>query len=134
MKLVWTAAMLVAVSTGAAAQMAVSYEWKREHRCSTTSPALAVSNVPDGAKTLEVRLTDNDVPSYNHGGGSFPADGKDVQIPSGALKQSYTGPCPPNFSSFGHDYQFSVKALGADGAVLATALAIRTFSAAKVPQ
>jgi phosphatidylethanolamine-binding protein (PEBP) family uncharacterized protein len=64
------------------------------------------------------------------GGGSVPhAGGPMASIAEGALKQ-YRGPCPPNFSSFGHDYEFSVRALAEDGkTVLAKGSRKNTFSA-----
>lgn len=116
------------------AQMAVTFNWKRDHRCSPKSPTLVVTDIPDGAKTLIVRLIDNDASAWNHGGGSVSVEGKtSIEIPEGALNGGYNGPCPPNFSSFGHDYQFVVRAVSPEGKELATASQTKTFSSTKVP-
>jgi phosphatidylethanolamine-binding protein (PEBP) family uncharacterized protein len=52
-----------------------------------------------------------------HGGGGmvmnetgFPAA---FDIPAGALT-NYTGPCPDNFTTLGHEYEITVTALNAD--------------------
>lgn len=128
-------AALLCVSTAALGQsdLALDWQWKRSHQCSTTSPALSVSGIPAGTASLAVTMTDLDVPSYDHGGGSVPhAGGASAMIAEGALK-NYRGPCPPNFTGFGHDYQFMVRALAADGkTVLATASRKKNFSAGSV--
>lgn len=128
-------AALLCVSAVAFGQsdLSVDWEWKRAHQCSITSPALSVTGVPDGTKTLAVTMVDLDFTSYDHGGGSVPhAGGAAAAIDEGALK-NYRGPCPPNFSGFGHDYEFSVRAMAADGkTVLAKGSRKKTFSASTV--
>lgn len=127
------AGILLAAALPAHAQnLTVEWTWKRAHQCTSTSPEIRVGGVPAGTRLLRVRLVDNDVPTFRHGGGEVPHDGSGV-IREGALKD-YTGPCPPNFSSFGHDYTFTVTAVGEGGKELATASATRNFSARSVPQ
>ncbi|MCX7139354.1 MAG: YbhB/YbcL family Raf kinase inhibitor-like protein [Proteobacteria bacterium] len=110
--------------------LTVDWEWKVSHRCSPASPALVVSGIPSEAKSLQVAMVDLDNTSFNHGGGSATHSGEaSVTIPEGALK-SYRGPCPGNFASFGHDYQFTIKAIAADGQTeLARGSKSKTFSA-----
>ena len=44
----------------------------------------------------------------------------------------YKGPCPPNFNSFGHDYEFTVTASDGSNNVLAKAGKKKTFSSKEV--
>ena len=134
-KLSLALALFLASAAHAQSTINVEWTWAREHRCSTTSPALKLSAIPGGTKTIRVKLVDNDATAFQHGGGEIEVSGADVlTVPAGALK-AYTGPCPPNFGSFGHDYTFNVTALGADGKdVLGTGTATRNFSARSVPQ
>lgn len=114
-------------------QLSVDWEWKSAHRCSATSPTLMIAGIPSDTRTLEVTLVDHDAMHFNHGGGSAPhSGGETATLPEGAL-QKYQGPCPPNFSSFGHDYEFKVRAIAADGiSELARGSKTRTFSAKTV--
>jgi phosphatidylethanolamine-binding protein (PEBP) family uncharacterized protein len=125
-------AVLFCVSSAAFGQseFALDWQWKKSHQCSPSSPALSISGIPDGTKSLDISMVDVDVPSYDHGGGLVAhAGGPTASIPEGALKH-YRGPCPPNFTSFGHDYQFTVHALAEDGkTVLSKASKTKTFSA-----
>lgn len=129
-------AMLLACGGIAQAQasMAVDWTWTRADKCSSTSPAIKVTGIPAEARVLRVKLADHDAPAFNHGGGEVPhAGGDSATIAAGALKD-YTGPCPPNFGSFGHDYSFTVQAIGADGkTVLGSGSATKNFSAKSVP-
>lgn len=113
----------------------MDWTWLRAHRCATTSPALSVTGIPPETKMLQVTLVDQDVPGYRHGGGAVEHDGSGAAaIPAGALKD-YRGPCPPDFASFGHEYIFTVKAIGADGkSVLAQVSKTKTFSASAVKE
>lgn len=130
-----TLAALLMFCAGARAQsgLAIDWQWNISHRCSTTSPALTVSGIPAGTARLAITLVDLDVPGYDHGGGTVAhAGGASADIAPGALKH-YRGPCPPNFSDFGHDYEFTVRALAADGkTVLAQASRKQNFSARSV--
>ena len=112
--------------------MAVDFEWRLEHRCSNISPVLIVSDLPAGTTKLAVKMVDNDMTSFMHGGGIVEGPNlPNLEIQSGALK-NYKGPCPPNFSNFGHDYSWTVQALDTTDKVLATATKTKTFSSAKV--
>lgn len=127
-------ATLLAASMPAFAQsgLAVDWDWKASHRCANTSPALTVTGIPDGTKTLAVQMNDLDFQNKDHGGGMFThAGGAAAAVPEGALTANYLGPCPNNFASFGHDYKITVRALAADGTTeLASASKAKTFSAA----
>jgi hypothetical protein len=124
---------VVAATAFGQSELSVDWQWKASDRCSSTSPALALSGIPAGTRTLAVRMVDLDAPGYDHGGGSVAhAGGATATVAAGALK-SYRGPCPPNFSGFGHDYEITVRALAADGkTVLAKASRKKTFSARSV--
>jgi len=66
-------------------------------------------------------MTDLDVPSFTHGGGTVKYTGSG-SIPAGAF--SYTGPCPPS----PHDYEFEVTAINAAGdTVLGRGKAVKSF-------
>lgn len=114
--------------------MTVDWTWTRADKCSSSSPAIKVTGIPAEARLLRVKLADHDAPAFNHGGGEVAhAGGEAAAIAAGALKD-YTGPCPPNFGSFGHDYSFTVQAVGADGkSVLGSGTATKNFSAKSVP-
>ena len=128
-------AALLSASTGAFGQpgLTLDWQWKASNRCSSVSPALTVGGLPEGTKSLAVTMVDLDVPSYDHGGGSVPhAGGDTAAIAAGAL-QHFRGPCPPNYSASGHDYEFTVRALAADGrTVLAQGSRKKNFSARSV--
>ena len=75
-------------------------------------------------------MNDLDFQNKDHGGGKVAhAGGETLEIAEGALTERYLGPCPNNFSSFGHAYQMTVRALGADGAELGKAMKSKDFSA-----
>jgi hypothetical protein len=130
-ELAFAALFFVSAAAFGQAGLSVDWQWNRSHQCSNTSPALSVKGVPDGTRTIAITMVDLDLPGYNHGGGSVPhAGGATAAIAAGALK-NYRGPCPPNFSGVGHDYEFTVRALGADGkTVLAKTSRKKNFSAA----
>ena len=76
-------------------------------------------------------MNDLDFQNKDHGGGTVThSTGGSAEIPEGALKSNYLGPCPRNFASFGHNYQITVRALGADGSELAKTAKAKEFSAA----
>jgi phosphatidylethanolamine-binding protein (PEBP) family uncharacterized protein len=106
---------LAALTPEAAMAADLTLDYKFTQRCSKVSPEIRVGNVPPGTVTFSAKLRDLDVPTWRHGGGKVPADPSGV-IPQGALKEGYNGPCPPTGS---HVYEFTVKALDANGDVLA---------------
>jgi len=81
-------------------------------------------------------MIDLDMRTFNHGGGNlkneagFPST---FTIAEGAL-QSYTGPCPPNFSAQGHDYEITVIARDKNNQVLGKGSVVKTFSAKTVKE
>ena len=129
----WILALFLAAAAGCvtpggsvpenAAELAVSFSWEGTQACSRRSPEIRVVNVPASTVELKVRLKDLDVPNWNHGGGRAAHDGSGI-IPAGALKSGYNGPCPP---SGRHRYEFSVKALAADGSIVGFGKAMRLF-------
>lgn len=77
-------------------------------------PEITIKNVPSGTAWLEVRMSDLDLLSYDHGGGIVAYDGKGF-IPVGSL-QRYRGPNPP--AGTRHRYVIVVKALNNDKSLL----------------
>ena len=114
----------------------VDFKWMLKHQCSKSSPELKVENIPKGTVEMRIQMIDLDMRTFNHGGGNlkneagFPAT---FTIAEGAL-QSYTGPCPPNFSSFGHDYEFFVVAVDKQNNEVGKGSKKKTFSAKEVKE
>ena len=108
----------------------IDYSWSVKHKCSTISPKIEITDLPKNTTQLSVKMVDHDMRSFDHGGGyikneaGFPVS---FTIEEGALKQ-YKGPCPPNFSSFGHDYEITVKASNSSNEKLGSASKKTTFS------
>jgi phosphatidylethanolamine-binding protein (PEBP) family uncharacterized protein len=88
------------------------------------SPSFALIDVPPGTARLQFAMTDLNVPSFHHGGGTVAYAGR-AAVPCGAFSSGFTGPSPPPGQV--HTYQFSIKALGPNGAVLATTTTRRKF-------
>ena len=64
------ATLLAAASFSTFAQgLTVDWTWKKDHNCSITSPELAIGNIPEGTKKLEVNMRDLDFRNFDHGGG-----------------------------------------------------------------
>jgi phosphatidylethanolamine-binding protein (PEBP) family uncharacterized protein len=120
MKKLWLCLVLSGMSASyAQSRLDVAFTWNISHRCSPVSPEIRLKDIPAGTTRLVVKMTDLDQKDLDHGGGSItPSDafGNTFTIESGALK-TYKGPCPENFTTLGHEYQFSVTALGADDKV-----------------
>jgi len=114
----------------------VDFKWMLKHQCSKSSPELKVENIPKGTVEMRIQMIDLDMRTFNHGGGNlkneagFPST---FTIAEGAL-QSYTGPCPPNFSSFGHDYEFFVVAVDKQNNEVGKGSKKKTFSAKEVKE
>ena len=114
----------------------VDFKWMLKHQCSKSSPELKVENIPKGTVEMRIQMIDLDMRTFNHGGGNlkneagFPTT---FTIAEGAL-QSYTGPCPPNFSSFGHYYEFFVVAVDKQNNEVGKGSKKKTFSAKEVKE
>ncbi len=120
-------------ATGAYAQsrLDVAFAWHISHRCSPVSPEIRLKDIPPGTTLLRVKMTDLDQKDNDHGGGDIrqtEAFDSSFTIAPGSLK-AYKGPCPENFTTLGHEYQFSVTALGTDDKPLAVGTAKAPFSA-----
>src|SRR5260370_14354982 len=66
------------------AHLQIDFSWAQTQMCTSESPEIHVSNVPNGTVKFEVILQDLDVPTYHHGGGTVVANPKG-DIPTGAL-------------------------------------------------
>ena len=97
------------------ADMGVSFDWISPEAPLDKNPEIHLTNVPEASHRFLVELVDLDLKQYNHGGGYYPYNGSLV-IPAGGLDGYYQGPSPP--PGVVHQYQFTVKALDADGAVI----------------
>lgn len=127
MKTVLTAIALLAATAGAAsAEFRIGFDWGNIPLCTSgrpntvPNPAFSVRDLPAGTETVEFRLRDLDVPSYNHGGGRVQMSG-DGTVPSGLF--TYRSPCPPGGS---HTYRWTATAR-AGRQVLGTATADRRY-------
>ena len=125
------AAVILGASAAAPAAYAddfsFTFEWGDIPMCNTgypnrvDNPIFTPKNVPEGTTEIRFSLTDLDVPSYNHGGGSADYSGGDVIQPG---EFSYQSPCPPSGS---HNYEWSARARNADGDTLARARSSRKY-------
>ncbi len=106
------------LATSGAFAFSASFAW-----CSG-SPSFTLTDVPQGTARLQFAMTDLNVPSFHHGGGTVAYSGQ-TEVPCGAFSSDFTGPSPP--PGHVHTYQFSIKALGPNGAVLATTTTRRKF-------
>jgi len=79
--------------------------------------AFQLTDVPSGTAKLDFHMTDLNKPSFHHGGGAVDYRGQG-EVPGGAFARGFVGPSPPPGEV--HTYEFTVKALGANGAPLAT--------------
>ena len=65
----------VFIGSSIADDFQISFEWGNLKLCNTgkpnvvKNPIFELSNVPDETKWIYFKLTDLNVPSYNHGGG-----------------------------------------------------------------
>jgi len=109
------AALLAAPQSAHAQKFTVEFEWGNIPLCNTGSPntvknpIFRLKNVPKGTKFISFTLTDIDVPSYNHGGGTVPYTGQ-TEIKPGAF--TYESPCPPSGS---HTYEWEATGKDDDG-------------------
>ena len=127
--LLW--ALLVVPGAYGQSRLDVAFTWNISHRCSPVSPEIRLKDIPSGTTTIRVKMTDLDQKDDDHGGGDISQSepfGGSFTIAPGALK-TYKGPCPENFTTLGHEDQFNVTSLGADGKPLAVGNAKAAFSA-----
>ena len=109
-------------SLAQSAAFLVDFTWEGTASCfEPQSPPFSINGVPQGTKTLEFEMKDLDAPNYPHGGGTVAYDGQH-EVKRGAF--SYRGPCPPSGQ---HTYQWTVKALDANGNALAVAHSTKKF-------
>ena len=130
MKWLSVSLFIMALSAGAgpaAADMSLSFSgWGNIPLCTTGkpnkvgNPQFVLRSVPQGTTTITFRLTDLDVPGYNHGGGKVRMSGNGT-VPAGLFK--YKSPCPPGGS---HTYEWTATAKNGSK-VLGTATARRTY-------
>lgn len=106
----------------------IGFDWSGLKSCTNgrpnvvANPAFQVRDVPAGTKFIRFKLTDRDVPGYNHGGGVVAYAGQGVIAP-GAF--TYKSPCPPNGR---HTYEWTATAqTKKNGGKLATARAARKY-------
>lgn len=97
------------------AEMGVSFEWNPPETRRNQNPEIHLTGVPEATHRFSVELVDLDLKTFNHGGGNYPYTGSSI-IPAGELDGFYQGPSPP--PGIFHQYQFTVKALNADGVVI----------------
>lgn len=89
--------LFLLVTTVPAGEFTLSFEWGDIPTCgngwpnSVPNPIFILANVPEGTKYIKFEMTDLNVPSYNHGGGTIAYTGQNI-IEPGVFK--YTSPCP----------------------------------------
>ncbi len=102
-------ALAFLLTTSGAFAFSVSFAW-----CSG-SPNFKLDDVPAGTVRLQFAMTDLNKPSFHHGGGTVGYRGQ-PDVPCGAFATGFVGPAPPPGEV--HTYEFTIRALGPDGAVL----------------
>ena len=113
-----TAALVLLLTAHGAFAFSASFTW-----C-PGSPRFQMSDVPQSTAKLTFQMTDLNKPNFHHGGGTVDYHGQS-EVPCGAFAKGFVGPSPPPGEV--HTYEFTVKALGANGAPLASATARRKF-------
>jgi phosphatidylethanolamine-binding protein (PEBP) family uncharacterized protein len=109
-KVLWTVVVVLGLAgcatldTSKLPRMGVDFAFDQKHKCRGVSPEIRLSNVPAGAVSYEVTLTDLDVPSFNHWSQTLIATGPVIREAAGA---GYFGPCPPSGT---HRYEITVVA------------------------
>jgi len=112
------AGIVLSLSTSGAFVFSASFSW-----C-PGSPRFALADVPQATAKLDFQMTDLNKPSFHHGGGTVDYRGQ-PEVPCGAFAKGFVGPSPPPGEV--HTYEFTVKALGSNGAALATTTTRRKF-------
>lgn len=128
MKHVLIALALSLVSSAAAAQsFSMSFEWGNIPLCTSGrpntvgNPVFVLRGLPPGTTSVQFKLKDLNVPSYNHGGSKKLGITQGGAVPSGVFK--YKSPCPP---SGAHTYEWTATAR-AGNKVVGTAKAQRRY-------
>lgn len=109
------------------ASLSFSFDWGDIPLCISgrpnvvENPTFELSSVPAGTASLIFHLTDEQVPSYPHGGGTVDYAGQSTILP-GAFR--YKSPCPPKGS---HTYTWTAEAVSKGGNILARAQSSRTY-------
>ena len=101
-----------------------AFALKASFRWCSGSPQFQISDVPKGTAKLDLQMTDLDVPSYRHGGGTVAYTGQKT-IECGALNDGYRGAAPPSGQT--HTYEWTIKALDAAGTALTQTTVRRKF-------
>jgi len=123
-------ATVLLVVPAVASEFTISFEWGDIPLCTSgrpntvPNPRFVLSNVPEGTKLIQFTMTDLDVPSYDHGGGTVKYTGNNV-IEAGAFE--YKSPCPPSGS---HQYEWTAKAkkkAGLFSGSIGKARAVKTY-------
>ncbi len=115
--------LVLGMTAAAHAGMGVSFDWGPTKKCfDPKSPPMRLSGVPDGTRTLDIRMVDRNA-VFNHGGGKVAYTGQ-KSLPYGAFR--YKGPCPPDGT---HYYKIIVTALDASGRKLASGSDTKPFTA-----
>ena len=102
--------LLFVGSPSYAGKFQFSFTWDGLFMCNTgnpnnvQNPEFILKNVPKGTKWIYFKMTDLDVPNYNHGGGWAKYDGGN-KIKKGQFW--YASPCPPSGS---HMYEWTATA------------------------
>lgn len=105
----------------------IAFDWGNIPLCdngnpnTVNNPVFKISDAPKGTASIKFTLVDEDVPQYNHGGGTV-AYKNEKSIKSGLFK--YQSPCPPNGS---HTYTWTAVAYDADGNELGMAKASKEY-------
>lgn len=131
MKLLGLHAAVLSVAVfagGESLALGISVKWAAGSGCSGQSPAMSLNGVPKGTATLILAMTDLDLPSYAHGGGSVAFTGKTSFAPGEVfgMFSSYRGPCPP--PGVKHRYQWTIEAQDASGKSLGRASTTLPFA------
>ena len=101
---------LLFANSASAGGFSIGFDWSGLRRCTSGrpnvvgNPAFTLANVPAGTKWIYFKLTDLDVPTYNHGGGWIAYNGESV-TKAGVFR--YNSPCPPNGT---HIYEWQATA------------------------
>lgn len=121
--------MFVAISCNDAEKNAVriGVDFKWNPPCKEdlfVSPEITIDTIPEGTTQFYVKLTDLDLPAFDHGSGFAKYENSNI-IPPGAVRGSYAGPSPP----YGviHTYEIKVRALGPDKEVLGVGAAAHRY-------